>query len=498
MELDLVIIGSGPGGYKAAMIAGHLGAKVALVEKGLPGGTCLNQGCVPKKTLLHLATMIEDVNALDGRGLIGRVRGDFQAALAHKNSVIGGIRDNFPLWLRRLGVQVMHGHAHLRSAREVEVYPVHDGAHGSHLLSARRIIIATGAAPREHPACPSDGEYILTSRDFMLKLAHLPQSVLCVGGGATGTELGFLLHQFGAKVTIAEMSDRLLDKPGVCQRVSSILERKLTRLGIEVRKGVSVQGAEVRDGGVQVGFSDGSAAHYERMLVAIGRRPMSEDLGLEQAGVAVNQDGYIVTNEYLETTAPGVYAVGDVKPGPMTANAALHDAKIAATNALTGNRLCINYNLVPMVIDSALEIAMVGLSDERAEEAGFEPDVARVNLGGSTKARGRNDYEGFIEVVHDEETGQLLGGCIVGPEAGEQIHLLAAACQSERGLWFFTDMSYSHPSWTEELENAVSPYTSAFVKSGKEVFRPGIYAFDSLVRASTYAKGGLFSLADDR
>jgi dihydrolipoamide dehydrogenase len=484
MDFDLVIIGSGPGGYKAAMVAGHLGVKVALVEQGLPGGTCLNQGCVPKKTLLHLASLLEDVNALAGRGLIGKVHGDFRAALAHKDDVVRGIRDGFPVWLRRLGVQVFQGHAHLQDPHHICIQPVHEGGHGPQTVSARRIIIATGASPREHPVCPTDGERIISSQDFMLRLDRLPDTVLCVGGGTIGSELGFLLHQFGAHVTIVDQAERLLARPGISERVSATLERKFKRLGIELRTGVSVQWTQVQQDGVRVGLDDGSERQYDCVLVAIGRRPSSDDLGLEQAGVAVTAEGYIVTNEYLETSVPGIYAVGDVKSGPMTANAALHDAKIAVTNAISGNSLYANYNRVPMVVDSALEIAVVGLTEERAEEAGFEPDVARVNFGGSSKARGRNDYEGFIEVVHDEETGQLLGGCVVGPEAGEQIHLLAAACQSERGLWFFTDMNYSHPSWTEELENAVSPYTSAFTRSGRELFRPGIYAAGSMLHAA--------------
>ena len=162
----------------------------------------------------------------------------------------------------------------------------------------------------------------------------------------------------------------------------------------------------------------------------------------------------------------------------MTANAALHDAKIAATNVIKGNHEKRNYHRVPVVIDSALEIAAVGLTEERGEEAGFEADVARANYAGSAKALGRNDYEGFVEVVHDEETGQMLGGCIVGPEAGEQIQMMTAACQSPRGLWFLKDISYSHPSWCEELENAVDPYTSEFLQSGKAIFRPGIYAIN--------------------
>lgn len=474
---DLIVIGSGPGGYKSVVTAAHLGARVALVEKDLPGGTCLNQGCIPKKTLLHLATLIEDVNALNGRGLLGEVRGDFKAALEHKNAVIAGMRDNFPVWLKRLGIRVFNGHGRFHDPRSVVVEPLTGAAleQEPQTLQADRVIIATGAAPHQHPACPTDGKRILSSADFMLRLDFLPQSVLCVGGGAIGTELSFLLHQFGARVTLVEQAARLLPKAAIPERASNMLERKFKRIGIEVRKNISVAHTAVDAEGVTATFSDGSTGRYEYILVAIGRRPLSQSLDLDNAGVKCDADGFVLTTEYLETTAPGIYAVGDVKAGPMTANAALHDAKIAATNAVKGNQLRNNYHRVPIVIDSALEIAAVGLTEELAEDAGFEPDAARANFSGSAKARARHDYEGFIEVVHDEETGQLLGGCIVGPEAGEQIHMLTAACQSDRGLWFFRDISYTHPSWCEELENAIDPCTSEFTKSGKTVFRPGIY-----------------------
>ncbi len=472
---DLIVIGSGPGGYKAALNAAHLGARVALVEKALPGGTCLNQGCIPKKTLVYLAGMIEDVNALNGRGIQGEVRGDFGAALAHKDEVITGIRKNFPVWLKRLGIKVYTGHARLRDPRTVDVEPTsNDGV--AQQLCAQRIIIATGATPRSHPACPRDGQRIITSRDFMFSQQTLPRSILFVGGGAIGVELGYMLRQFGAEVTIAEDSGRLLNKPCISERASNLLERKFKRLGVEVLKNTTVSRSEVTEQDVGVVFSDGSQARFEQVMVAIGRRPHTRDLGLENAGVALDANGFITTNEYLETSTPGIYAIGDVKFGPMTANGALHDAKVAATNAMTSEHIERNYNRVPIVIDSALEIASVGLTEDRAEDAGFEPDVARASFGGSAKALGRHDYEGFIEVVHDEETGQLLGGCIVGPEAGEQIHMLTAACQSHKGLWFLKDISYSHPSWCEELETAIDPYTAAFLQSGKELFRPGIYA----------------------
>lgn len=474
MDFDVLVIGSGPGGYKTAVNAAHRGARVALVEKDLPGGTCLNQGCIPKKTLLYLAGLIEDVKALNGKGLEGTTRGDFAAALAHKDTVVANIRNNFPIWLRRLGVTIFAGRARLLEGRRAVI----ESEAASTLVRARSIVLATGAQPRQHPACASDGKHIITSRDFMFTLRELPRSVLCLGGGPIGVELAYLLHQFGAHVTVVEQAERLLNKPCIPARASGMLERKFHRLGIAVRKGATVVHSAVQADGVHVEFSDGSRAVFDKVLSAIGRQPNTDSLNLAGAGVEVDADGFVVTNDYLETTSPGIYAIGDVKYGPMTANAALHDAKIAATNALDGNRLTRNYHRVPIVIDSALEIAAVGLTEERAEDAGFEPDVARANFSGSAKALGRNDYEGFIEVVHDEETGQMLGGCIVGPEAGEQIQMLTAACQSPRGLWFLKDISYSHPSWCEELENAIDPYMADFIQSGREVFRPGIYAIN--------------------
>ena len=493
-KFDLVIIGSGPGGYKAAITAAHLGAKVALIEKALPGGNCLNQGCIPKKTLLHLASLIENVNDLQGRGLLGSVSGDFLAAMSHKDRVVSGIRENFSVWLNRLGVKIFIGSAKLKDRQTIEIAPSADLSAASHndpsviatetmTLKTSSVIIATGSAPKALDTCPTDGRVVLNSQDFMFNLDRLPKSVLCVGGGTIGVELGFLLHQFGSKVCIVEQSDRLLNQARVSERASSILERKFKRIGIEVRKEISVSSLAVQDNAAQLKFTDGTAGSYECVLVAVGRQPYTSGLGLEAIGVVVTPEGFIQTSEHLQTSVPGIYAIGDVKPGPMTANAALHDAKIAATNAIQGNQLHSNYFKVPLVINSALEIAAVGLTEEQADEAGFESDVARSNFGGSGKARAYHDFEGYIEVVHDAETGQLLGGCIVGPEAGEQIHMMVAACQSARGLWFFKDMSYSHPSWCEELETAIDPYTAAFSKSDKTIFRPGIFAdHESLLR----------------
>lgn len=470
---DLVIIGSGPGGYKAALTAAQLGARVALVEKALPGGNCLNLGCIPKQTLLHLASLIEDVRHLNGRGLRGEIGGDFPAAMRHKDEVVAGIRANFPVWLRRLGVRLLQGEARFVGPHEVAVRPPGSGA--DELLSSPRIIIATGSRPRHLPNCPTDGRVVLDTRDFMGLAEDRPESMLFVGGGMANVELAYFMHQFGTRCLIVEKAQQLLPNARIPEHAVQLLARKFKRIGLEYRTGTTVASCRVEQNAAWVGLSDGSEDRFDKVLVAVGRVPYTEGLELATAGVATNEDGFILTSAYLETTVPGVYAIGDVKPGPMTANAALHDAKIAAANATKGNTFTFNYHKVPTVLHSAVEIAAVGLTEAQAEAAGFEPEAARTSFGGSGKARAYHDTEGFVEVVHDAETGQLLGGCIVGPEAGEQIQMMTAAVQSEQGLWFFKELSYSHPSWCEEFETAIEPCTSAFSRSSKEVFRPGIF-----------------------
>lgn len=475
-QYDLVVIGSGPGGYKAAVTATHLGAKVAIIEKSLPGGTCLNQGCVPKEALMRIAKLLDEVESLNGHGIRAAITGDFSKAIEHKDDVVTSIRSTLLPWLRQLGIRLFSGEASLLDSNTIEVRGLDENVNSLTFLKAKKIIIATGARPKQLEHCPTDGQYILNSSDFMFNLKQCPQSILCVGGGAIGTEFSYLLHRFGAKVTLLEQQDHLLHKPNIPERASHTLERKFKRLGIHIKKNISIIKTEIKDQYVEVTFSDNSKETYEKILVTIGRTPNTKGLNLENTGIQIDAEGFIKTNEFLETTCKGIYAVGDVKRGPMTANAAFHDAKIAAHNAVCGNSKVYNYNRVPIVIDSALSIASVGLTEDRAENAGFEPEIARINLAGSTKARITHDSEGYIEVVHDEETGQLLGGSIIGQQAGEMIHMLTAACQSNRGLWFLTDISYAHPSWNEELENAIHGCVSEFAESEIDIFRPGIYA----------------------
>lgn len=470
MALDLIVVGCGPAGYKAAVGAARLGASVAVVEAGRPGGNCLNEGCIPTRALLYPASLIEDCNAFAGRGLVGTVRGDFAAAVRHKDAVVASLRNGLPGAMQRLGIHMVRGAAKFEAPGRLRVE--------GDLFEAPRVVVATGSRPRALAEIPFDGRVVVSSHEFYSSLAELPERVLCVGGGAIGVEAAYLARQYGARVTIVERGPRLLPSARVPEHVADLLEARLGRLGVEVRSETQVAACRVEGGRAHVTFDDGDEDDFGLVLVAVGRAPNSTGFGLEEIGARLTPSGHLRTDAFLQTSIPGVYAAGDVREGPMTANAALYDGKLVVENALGGERTRANYFKVPFVVNSALEIATVGLTEAQAEGAGFSPRAAHASFGASGKARARHDYDGFIEVVHDLETGQLLGGCIVGPEAGEQILLLGAACRSERGLWFLKDLSYSHPSWCEELERAIDPYAATLARDAENLFRPGIHAGD--------------------
>ena len=469
---DVAVIGCGAGGYKAAVTAARCGARVMLIERERVGGSCLNHACVPKKALAHIATLLRQAKALSGRGLRGELLGDLPAAMAFKDQFIDELRRGLPLRLKQLSVETVAGHARLLSPRQIEV----ETSTGTRRIEAQRIVLAIGAVPQSLASCPVDHERIVDAPSFIGTLSQAPRRLLCVGGGALWVEAAFVLHQFGSQVTLVERAARLIDRPVISERAAALLERHLVDLGVAVRKNLSISHVRVAGDEVVVTFTDGSSESFDRVLVAVGLSPRPDELGLASLGIACDAEGFVITNDSLETNVPGIYAIGDMKGGPMTAAAALHDGRIAGENAARDQRRQRNYNQVPLVIDSVLPVAAVGLSEEMAEQAGFTPNVVYIPLRGSVKARAYHDAAGFIEIVSDEETGQMLGGCIVGAGADELVHLLVAACRSRRGLWSFTDLDYGHPSWSEDVGAALDPYLDALAQSANTLFRPGIYA----------------------
>ncbi len=469
---DVAVIGCGAGGYQAAVTAAQCGARVALIEREGAGGACLNRACVPKKALAHVASLLVQTRALAGRGLEGDLRCDVPGVLAHDEDLIADLKRGLPHRLRALAIDFIVGHARLRDAHTIGV----TGPQGFARLTARRVILASGARPRPLPLCPVDGDRVVAADRLVPLLASEPRRLLCVGGGAVGVEAAFLFRTFGSEVTLVTRGTRLLARPVVSERAARLLERRLSESGVTILKGTSVAATGVDQNGVTVRFDDGREERFDRVLVAAGSVPRQDDIGYRALGVRCDAEGFVATSETLETSVPGLYAVGDMKGGPMTAAAALHDGRIAGENAAQGGARRRNYHQVPLVIDSILPVGAVGLSEDMAERAGFAPEVVYIPYGASAKARVQGAGAGFIEIVHDEETGQMLGGCVAGADADELVHLLLGACRSQRGLWSLADLDYGHPSYGEDMGATLGPYLARLARMQPMVFRPGIYA----------------------
>ncbi|WP_297373805.1 NAD(P)/FAD-dependent oxidoreductase [Acidiferrobacter sp.] len=469
---DVAVVGCGAGGYQAAVTAAQCGARVVLIEREGAGGACLNRACVPKKAVAHVASTLALARGLLGRGLAGTVSGDLAAMMVHEQALVADLQRGLPQRLKALAIDLVAGHARLVSAHAIAV----TGDRGATTLEARRVILATGARSRPLASCPIDHDRVVAADRLIPLLASEPRRLLCLGGGATGVEAAFLFHAFGAEVTLATRGDRLLARPMISERAARLLERKLSESGVTILKKTSVAATRVDEAGVTVTFQDGHEGRFDRVLVAVGSVPRPDEIGYRALGVQCDAEGFVATRETLETSVPGIYAVGDMKGGPMTAAAALHDGRIAGENAALDGHRRRNYHQVPMVIDSILPLAAVGLSEDLAERAGFAPEVVYIPFGVSVKARAQGAAPGFIEIVHDEETGQMLGGCVAGGGADELVHLVLAACRSRRGLWSLADLDYGHPTYGEELGAAVSAHLAGFMRSQPTVFRPGIYA----------------------
>ncbi len=472
MDYDVAVIGAGAAGYKAALTARALGARVALIEDRAVGGACLNRACIPHKALTHIARLLGTTQGFLGRGVQGSLIPDRAAATAFSEHLVGDVRRGLPQRLRALGITVLHGSGRLMGPQEIAV----TRPDGLQRISAWRVILAVGSAPARLAPCPPDGRFVVDTDGFLTSLKEDAPRVLCVGGGAAGVEAAFVLRRFGSRVTLISRGPRLLNRACVSERAAGIVQRGLRDLGVDLRLMLTVAAASPRDHDIEVRFTDGSQAAFDRVVVAVGRVPRDRSLGLDALGVLRDGAGFVATNGACETSLPGVYAVGDMAGGPMTAAAAIHSGRIAGHNAVRGNARVRNYHQVPFVVETVWPLAAVGLSEDLAESAGFTPEVVTIPLGASLKARAHGATAGGGEIVFDGETGQMLGGCLVGAGADEGIHLVAAACRSRRGLWSFTDLDYGHPSWAEDLGLAIEPVVGAFAQAPRTPFMPGVYA----------------------
>ena len=448
-DYDVVVIGAGPGGYVAAIRAAQLGLSTAVIEDDNVGGVCLNWGCIPSKSLLRNAEVLELVKNAGEYGIsVGDVTFDYGLAIDRSRQVVRRLTDGVGSLLRKNGVEHISGRGILQSANTIAI----DGA--DRAISADNIIVATGARARHIPGIPVDGETVLTSREAIV-LREVPKRVVIVGGGAIGVEFADIYHSYGAEVMIIEMLPRLV--PLEDEEISQQLERVFRRRGIGFKTGAMVGGVAVSEGtaAVTVTDADGSVSEIEcdKVLVAIGVQGNTEDIGLEVAGVNTER-GYITVDDEMRTNVPGVFAIGDVTGKLPLAHVASAQGVIAAEVIAGMNPMPLDYSLMPRATYCRPQIASFGLTEQQAIDAGYSFKVGRFPMAASGKALAMGEPNGMVKLVVDSEVGELLGAHIIGPEATELLGEVGLSRLLEGTTTELGWLVHPHPTISETIKEA--------------------------------------------
>jgi dihydrolipoamide dehydrogenase len=453
-ELDLIVIGSGPGGYVAAIRAGQLGMKVAVVEKdGKYGGTCLHRGCIPTKALLHTADMLEQARKAETIGVrVAGVALDLPRAQQYKQKVVDKSAKGIEFLFRKNQVVGIHGRGRLAGADEVVV---EEGA-GAGTYRARHILLATGSVPRELAFAPTDGRQVIHS-DHILELERVPASLVVLGAGAVGCEFASMFAAFGSQVTLVEMLPRVL--PLEDEEVSAELARALRKRGVQVLTDTRLAEVARGDQGLVLRLTQGGGAGKEIslaaevLLVAVGRAPVIEGLGLEQAGIELDR-GYVRVNGTMQTSLPHVYAIGDIVPTPWLAHVASAEGILAVEHMAGLPARPIDYDRIPSCTYCDPEVGSVGLSEARARERGHPVAVGRFPFSALGKAAILGKTEGFVKVVRETRYDQLLGIHVIGPHATDLIGEACVALQVESTTEELFRTIHAHPTLSEAMAEA--------------------------------------------
>lgn len=446
-EFDLVVIGSGPGGYRAAVLGALRGLSVAIVEKAEWGGCCLNRGCVPKKDWHHSATLVAASRGFARRGLSGSLGADLGAAWRHQKQLVETVRASYVDYMKRLGISAVAGFASFRDSRRIAVA-------GGETLSARHIIVATGSHPFVPPNLPLVPGRVLTTDDLFDSPPPPGRRVALIGSGVVGTEFAFILAMLGLQVLWLTHAPPL-SRSAFSAPARKALDQALARFGIAARTGSRVQAAQPSADGVVLSLPDGSRETVDWVLLGSGRVPHTRGLGLAAAGVATDDGGFIPVDQFQRTSVPHIYAIGDVCNPAMTSNHALAEASVAIADIVAPGSRTRQPQAVPELVYSALELGRVGLNEDQAEDAGREPAVGFAAFEVNPAALGADQPQGFVRLVADMDSGELLGAEVVGGEAAELIHLVAREYGAGDALRRIARAFYNHPTRSEELLNAV-------------------------------------------
>jgi dihydrolipoamide dehydrogenase len=450
-QKDLVIIGSGPGGYVAAIRAAQLGLEVAVVEKDpRPGGTCLHRGCIPTKALLHSAGLYEEITRAGDFGLaVAGVEVDLGKVRAYKDGVVEKNARGVEYLFKKNKVEMVRGRGRLLAANAVEVA----GEGGARTLEARFVLVATGSEPRELSVAPADGKQVVNS-DHLLALERIPKSLVVIGSGAVGCEFASIFRSFGSEVTLVEMLPRVL--PLEDEEISKELGRAFRKRGMKVLTDSALNSVERRADHLKVQIQAGDRIEKidaEMVLVAVGREPVTRGLGLEDIG-AEAEKGYVAVDQFMRTTVPGVYAIGDVVDTPWLAHVASAEGIVAVEHMATGETRPLDYDRVPAVTYCEPEVASVGLTEAEAVNRGFDVATGKFPFSASGKAAIEGKTGGFVKLVRETGYDQVLGVHIIGPRATDLIAEACVALQLESTTEELFRTIHAHPTLSEALAEA--------------------------------------------
>jgi dihydrolipoamide dehydrogenase len=459
-EYDLVILGGGTGGYVAAIRASQLGLKTAVVEKGKLGGTCLHAGCIPSKALLRSAEVYAQTKNSEAFGVIaGDVRLDFAKVQARKFAIVEQLHKGVQHLMKKGKIDVYAGFGRILGPSIFSPMPgtisveMNDGTENE-MLVPKNVIIATGSRPRTLPGLEIDGEFVITS-DEALQMETLPSSMIIVGGGAIGIEWASMLNDFGVDVTVLEYADRIL--PAEDRDVSKELEKLLKRRGIAIVTEAKVL-PETLEKGSRVTIraehkGEQKTFTAEKILVSVGRQANIEGIGLENTDIVI-ENGVIQTNEFYQTKEPHIYAIGDVIGGLQLAHVASHEGIVAVEHIAGQNPFPIDYTMIAKCVYSRPEVASVGLTEEEAKAKGYEVKVGKFPFKAIGKALVFGEAEGFVKIIADQKTNDLLGVHMVGPHVTDMISEAGLARVLDATPWEVAHAIHPHPTLSEAMAEA--------------------------------------------
>jgi len=452
-QYDVVIIGGGPGGYNAAIRAGQLGLKVACIEsRKTLGGTCLNVGCIPSKALLHASEFFSIAkHDFAGFGIDAEPKLNLPQMLKQKDDSVTALTKGIEFLFKKNKVERISGRGRIAGPGKV-VVTGEDGAEQT--LEAKNIVIATGSEPSTLPGVEVDQKQIVDSTGA-LSLSAVPKKLVVIGAGIIGLELGSVWRRLGAEVTVVEFLDRTI--PGADGEIATAFQRALTKQGMTFRLSTKVTGAKASAKGVSLTVEPvaGGAAETldaDVVLVAVGRRPYTEGLGLDTVGITPDKRGFIDTDHY-RTSAPGVWAIGDVTHGPMLAHKA-EDEAVACIELIAGKAGHVNYDVIPGVIYTFPEVAWVGKTEEELKAAGVAYKVGKFPFAANSRAKVNHEAEGFVKVLADAKTDRILGAHMIGPQVGEMIGEYCVAMEFAASSEDVARTCHPHPTRSEALRQA--------------------------------------------